>query len=55
VGKAQKVPVFIRQKKKGRDKKISKEGYKTVRIPQRKGFFSEVAVKKAREIQAKGG
>jgi hypothetical protein len=47
VGKAQKVPVFIRQKKKGGNKKISKEGYKTVRVPQGKGFFSEVAVKKA--------
>jgi hypothetical protein len=55
VGKAQKVPVFIRQKKKSRNKKVSKEGYKTVRVPQGKGFFSDVAVKKAEEIQAKGG
>jgi hypothetical protein len=55
VGKAQKVPVLIRQKKKGRDKKIAKEGYKTVRVSQGKGFFSDVAVKKAKEIQAKGG
>jgi hypothetical protein len=55
VGKAQKVLVFIRQKKKGRNKEVSKEGYKTVRVPQGKGFFSEVAVKKAKEIQAKGG
>jgi hypothetical protein len=54
VGKAQKFPVFVCQKKKGRDKKVSKEGYETVRVPQGKGFFSEVAVKKAKEIQAKG-
>jgi hypothetical protein len=55
VGKTQKVPVFIRQKKKGRNKKVSKEGYKTVRVTQGKGFVPKVAVKKAKEIQAKGG